>query len=348
MKRRITAITIFALLLSLFTACGSEDKESNRTDSSNETAYISVNMEFFTQNNKFIPEGKAYTDVIDYAESEKWENTSEIAEFILFCEKVIYFEGNDFMQFSLNSNGNRKYYSGEYNIESDGKVILKYNYYSNKFYNFDNDTYDESYIDLESGQTNIEDDRVTQSIVKEINNANDYDYVLGASGLINLNDKEPYMSSPHWFAVNQEGDNWEHRFRPHEELETELYSKGDFMVAKQRGYSFDGDVSKKEFTLKYDDSDIDPDNSESRKMTMKFNSDNTWESDYHDLGYSGTWEIIYDNLLVIYPTEDEKNIYENNITLLYLDFENEEIYVPTHICCDDMIEFAEEYKENIQ
>ncbi len=154
------------------------------------------------------------------------------------------------------------------------------------------------------------------------------------------------MPYPHWLAVKEEGDNWENKFIPNEELETELYSKGDFMVAKQKGYSFEGNVSKEEFALKYDDSDIDPDNSESRKMTMKFNPDNTWESDFCDLEYSGEWKLMYDNLLVIYPPEFDNRYIETNITLLYLDFENEEIYVPTHIRCDDMVEFAREYKEN--
>lgn len=76
------------MLLSLFTACGSEDKVSNRVDSNetttlditnsddnisdfNGTAYIPVRMEFFPLNNKLISEGKAYIDVIDYAESEE-------------------------------------------------------------------------------------------------------------------------------------------------------------------------------------------------------------------------------------------------------------------------------------
>lgn len=359
MKRKITAITICIILLSLFTACGSEDKESNRVDSNetttlditnsddnisdfNETAYIPVRMEFLTLNNKLIPEGKAYIDAINHAESEEWENTSKIAEFILFAEKVIYFDGNEFMQFSVgNMPDDRKYYSGEYNIESDGKVDLTYNFYCEK------DENEELYIDLKNEQGNMENNRKSWSIVEEINNANDYGYVLHASGLINQNDKYPYMSYPHWLAVNQEGDNWENRFIPIEELETELYSKGDFMVAKQKGYSFEVNVSKKEFTLKYDDSNIDPDNSELRKMTMKFNSDNTWESDYHDLEYSGAWKLMYDNLLVIYPPENNKKYSENNITLLYLDFENEEIYVPTHIRCDDIVEFAEKYKENM-
>ncbi len=132
MKRKITAITICMMLLSLFTACGSEDKVSNRVDSNetttlditnsddnisdfNGTAYIPVRMEFFPLNNKLISEGKAYIDVIDYAESEEWENTSEIAEFILFFEKVIYFDGNEFMQFSTDTTmDNKKFYSGEY------------------------------------------------------------------------------------------------------------------------------------------------------------------------------------------------------------------------------------------
>lgn len=45
MKRKITAITICIILLSLFTACGSKDKESNRVDNSNQQITNSIPIE---------------------------------------------------------------------------------------------------------------------------------------------------------------------------------------------------------------------------------------------------------------------------------------------------------------
>ncbi len=57
------------------------------------------------------------------------------------------------MQFSTDTTmDNKKFYSGEYNIEIDDKVNLEYQYFSYKNYR------DEEwwYVDLESVQTNME------------------------------------------------------------------------------------------------------------------------------------------------------------------------------------------------
>ena len=180
-------------------------------------------MEFFAYNGKFVPEGKAYADLIYDAE---YENT---AEFKLFATQTIYFDGTDFTQFSVgNTADDRLYYSGEYDVGNDDKLDLTYNYYCKKRGD------EELYIDLKNKQGNIENNRASQSIVNKLNDANHYDYVLHTSALMNINDKNPYMLSPYYQSVQEEGGNWNKRFNSTQDLNSELYATGSFLVAKQK------------------------------------------------------------------------------------------------------------------
>ena len=311
----------------------------NINNYNSKTAYIKIWNEFRTLNGEFIPEGKAFKKSI---KDDNYDILSKLSSL-----RTIYFNNGKFTQFS-STNQDKFSFSGDFLVNQDGKIKFEYQRYDEKYIHSDTGEEKEIFLDIKNENTNLEEGgRKFYTLLTRMKDANNYGYILKVSDCFNPNDKFPYISTPHYYNVSAESENWKDKFRPSKELNLELYSKGNLLVAKQKGYSFDGDIDKKEFTLKYDDSDIvETDRSNLWQMTIKFNSDNTWKNDLNS-GYSGTWQIMYDNLLVIYPPKNEKGLNDSSISMLYLDFDNREIYVPIFIKCDDMIEIAEEY-ENIK
>lgn len=352
MKRIITLILGCSLFLSSFTACKESEREDNdlkgNITSEKQTlidlgdeirAYIPVNRAFFTVGgDDYSPDGNAYNDVIN--------DTEFSAEVKLQMTNTLYFDGMDFTQFKrLDFNEeNITNYAGNYNVGNDGKVNLKYIRYHS--YNDDNE---ELYFDLETEQTNMNYGRKLVTIVDGMLEANDNGSFFDLPfPRFSWNDKYPYIYGCFYNQIKESGDNWVYLWI-NEDLNTELYSIDNYLVAEQKGYSFTGTVSQDEFTLKYDVSDF---NENRPQIQMDFRSDNTWVSDLKSSysgndGHSGKWEMFDEHCLIIFPPEDDEYYSPKDITVFYLDFENKNIYVPFYIRCDDMIKIAEEY-ENIK
>lgn len=310
-------------------------------------AYIPVNRAFFTvagvSETDYYPDGNAYKAVIN--------NTEFSIEEKLWKSDTLYFDEMSFTQFLphkvLNSAGakNAIYYAGNYNVGNDGKVNLKYIRYHS--YNDDNE---ELYFDLESEQTNMNYGRKLGTIVDGMLEANDNGSFFDLPfPRFSGNDIVRYIYPFFYNRIEESGDNWVNFQINYYDLNTELYSIDNYLVAEQKGYCFTGTVSKDEFTLKYDVSDF---NTNFPQVQMDFRSDNTWVSDLETSysgndGLSGKWEMFDEHCLIVFPPEDDKYYSPKDITVFYLDFENKNIYVPFYIRCDDMIKIAEEY-ENIK
>lgn len=134
MKRRITAITIVTVFLSLFTGCGNKDKAIKGT------AYIPVNQLFsYTSCGEVNYNGNDYESCInhetDLSEEYNWDNQKlnyRIArEFDIF-----WINNGDFMHMTsdvldINDDGKEDdvidlIYSGTYNLNDNGKIDLMY------------------------------------------------------------------------------------------------------------------------------------------------------------------------------------------------------------------------------
>lgn len=338
MKKKICLYCAVASILCNLTGCTLKDKISNQIENAIEViyggrdnvAYISIWNEFFEPvSMEYNSDGKAYSNYVNrnvWVDDAFWDGRLKLT-----FTNTIYINSGTFTQF-FNDDYKRSSYSGTYKVK-DNELLLDYQYYNFYIGGID----EEYYLDMKNKKTNMaEGSRIYTYLVDNMNVANDYDYALEVGVLFNRLDKLVYMSSPHYFNCRVETGNWNRKFNSIDDMPLRLYLKDDFLVTEQKGYAFDGNISNKEFTLKYDDTDLDIDNSCQFKMT--FNSDNTWENDYNS-GYNGTWKLIYDNLLVIYPPEDDSYYNDFNISLLYLDFDKEEIYVPAYIRCDDMIHY---------
>ena len=342
MKKVIISLLLAVFTFIAFTGCSSSEggKKGSKAETSSGVAYIPIRNEFFDSMGHFFPDGKAYSDLLNDAD---YENT---AEFKLAMLNTLFLDGDDFFQWGIAANfDERKYYSGTFSMGTMNILDLEYQYYKS----YGND-YKEYILDLKNEKANFENVRMLEVISTQLTEANDNNCVLDSNIVCDDTDKSMYMCHPYLYNYASESEHKFDRMRPgNSRFPLQLYSKGDFLVVKQKGYSFDGDVSKKKFTIKFDDSEYAGEKACSSKMT--FNKDNTWQSEIDKDWYisgKGKWTLMNDNLLVIYPPEGEEknNIIESQISVMYLDFEDEEIYFPAYIRCDDLIKFADEFQEN--
>lgn len=84
--------------------------------------------------------------------------------------------------------------------------------------------------------------------------------------------------------------------------------------------------------------------------TINFNKDNSFEATYNNEIISGTW-TLFDNHILIMDTTNNKSV--QYMAFLYLDFDNEKIYVPGYAKCNKILDYMDmnqikkisEYKE---
>ena len=324
MKKTAFFISVIMLILSL-TGCG---EKSNKDLSA---VYIPVRYEFFSPRNmQFFQDGKAYEDTINDKELDE--------EIKLWCFNSLCFNGNKIEQFDYD-NMRKDYYSGEYKIAKDGKLDLTYNYY--EALKEDGGAF---YFDLKNNDTNMESLRQKDAIESKLMSMNVCDYVGNTIYGWNYDDKTVWLPAPYITSADSGEIDSVVRTNYHGGW-ANLYHKGDFFVSEQKGYSFDGKICKKQFTLKYDANEIGkPEFAVRYNCEINFNSDNTWECVREEnIPWCGTWEIIHDNLLVIYPSEDDVN-FGFGTSMLYLDFNEGKVYLPAYMQCDEMNKIYRAYK----
>lgn len=325
--KKIKALFLAAVMAVAVTGCsgsgkGSDDKKGNDL-STGETAYISIGRELISLNGEFFSEGKAYKE--SFADSELDEESK------LTGMNVFYFDNGEFTQFYYKVSSG--YYSGKYDVKEDDELSLQYR---SMYIESDTSGY---LVDIENEKA-AEEAGVSgitiKSVKKQLESANKSGYALTVP--LFYNDQfnsfaPPMVKQEDYLTIGQAQSSTSG-------ATVTLYSKGDYLVAKQYGYTFDGKADKKEFTLKYDASDCyePPQYPKWDEHTVKFNSDNTWESDLTSA--SGKWELLYDNLLVVYSSHEED---DRRVMLFYLDFDEEEIYIPAYIKCDDALKCAKNF-----
>lgn len=306
------------LILSL-TGCG---EKSNKDLSA---VYIPVRYEFVSPSGKLSQDGKAYEEIIN---DEEFDEETKLWYLNSLCFSDDKIEQFDSYRMS------KKHYSGEYKITKDDMLDLTYDYYG--ALSKDGEIL---YCDLKNDKSNLENSRQKSAIEADIKSASEYDYVKNTIYGWNYNDKSSWLPFP--YITSAEHGDIDAVIKG---FQANLYHKGDFLVSEQKGYSFDGNISKKQFTLKYDANEIGQPERDYLNCEINFNSDNTWECVYEDRNSSefGTWEIIHDNLLVIYPSDEE--MIQSLFSMLYLDFKDEKVYLPAYMRCDEMNEIYIKYK----
>ena len=111
-----------------------------------------------------------------------------------------------------------------------------------------------------------------------------------------------------------------------------ILSKGDYLVAEQQGYTLSTEQAGESFSLYFSDAALREENPSS--YTITFDSDSTWSSDWQD-GFHGKWELLDENLLLLYPPEDGYT--PNAVSIFYVDFAEDAVYMPLFVKSETML-----------
>ena len=111
-----------------------------------------------------------------------------------------------------------------------------------------------------------------------------------------------------------------------------ILSKGDYLVAEQQGYTLSTEQAGESFSLYFSDAALREENPSS--YTITFDSDSTWSSDWQD-GFHGKWELLDENLLLLYPPEDDYT--PNTVSIFYVDFAEDAVYMPLFVKSETML-----------
>lgn len=351
--KKIAAITICMMLLSIFTACGSKDEENNRIDSSNEKNVNSAAIEDETtilDNNDIIENNisdldgvyihardifyNKYNRYVDFT-GNAYKSFSESGFYDHNISNFLYLNNGEFNYgYNIGTNDRNRIYSGTYKISEDNQFIFNYenvfgkNFEENKKWNYSiNDDPNES--------------RAAASHIKTMQNCSDNNALTNLNTTFNPFDKLQFIHAPYCLNIYFTEDNQWSWYKTVDidghTYTTKVYIKNNFITTKQKGYYFDDIKSNNEFVLKYDDSEF---SENPCNMTINFNKDGTYEitscNEYG--GYTGKWTLYENNLLIIHaPDNEEFKDCEYAFCLLYLDFETKEIDIPLFIKKDDII-----------
>lgn len=374
MKRRIMAITIFALLLSLFTACENNDKAIKGT------AYIPVNQLFsYTSCGEVNYNGNDYESCIshetDLSKEYSWDkqklNYRIAREFDIF-----WINNGDFAYITsdvldINDNGKEDdvidlMYSGKYNLNDDGKLDLMYKKFGWR------DSYESilpEYVcygledEIESqGENNLQMQMKNANDCKGLINGQFFTYIIGINTVEHLTSSHgiipPIAGVPiciydeNWIVLK---DNEQHT----NAIVDNVYLLGDYIVAEQQGLSFESIKNHEEFSLKFEMPENATYYSSSESIsssgiiinnlyedtvtkwngTLDFKPGNVFEAVYSDRTVNGKW-YLFDDHIVIIDTTNNKNI--EGMAILYIDFDNQEVYIPGYAKCNTMLKYLNE------
>ena len=379
MKRMIAFLNVMMLAICMV---GCEDRNSEQETVLNETY---SNIEETSETSNIQPENlteSAYVSIwdldsmvrsynsaknenpIDDSSDEKSVDIDKIieecykdygSEVVLFKLGALYRNKNNYTKYCpLNLNGNLYFLniSGTFEVNKENVDLEStIDYFTIKDVNNMDECY-KFYMDKEYVDENISlkiKDAYSRSCswIKEREN-------IGIFPMIATNCvMDNYPLIPCCYTYNEVEKKWE--WSSVRYSDSQLFPKGDFLVAEQRGYTMtdvdNGDIA---FELRYDNSDIVTE--QETEGTVKFYKDNTWKVDIDGWSFKeGTWKIYHDNLLCLsikkYDenetlTREEWRIKEANPhVMLYIDLETKEIYAPAMIRLDTVLKYCHDIKE---
>ena len=295
-----------------------------------------------SQYRRYDSSEKAYVDVLNsnYSACEK-----------LIRLNAIYFNSNEFTQYGTYNQ--IEVYTGKYCVENNF-IIPQYNFSFIDNLNNPKNKFDKFSINYSGNNSDEWYDNTAKYYKEKMETANLNQFVLNNSLFIGYvgNDKEHNSHSlPRVPSIlGEENNNKYCKLR----YNTKMMIKGRYLVAIQEGYSI-SELNDNGFTISFDNSDLESKNGRIVQGNIVFNDDNTWESIATSQGDEtssyGEWKMLDDNLLVIYsPLNcDVCAEYGNRAYLmLYIDFDNKEVYIPAYVQCDDALDVAREYQKELE
>lgn len=388
--KKIIAIIIFALILSLFTACGNNEKESKRIDSNekntqftsiennetttlentnsdenisnfNGTAYINVYDNFVTiRNEELVSEGDAQLN-----SRSKGLNDEYWLKLVLTEQDTLYLDKNgDFIQFD--NDHDVKYCSGNYRILDNNEIDFKYEkcyFYGDKVDDFITHIIEENVLDNDYKYDFNHGPR--EAYMHRLSNANEYNYMTVAlSSCCGWFNELPSLGYQDYY------DNLDictFSFLGSHDNAVKPQIRDNYIIAEQKGYSFGEIFNLDEFTLQYSNFDVINNNKTDYihrpgqkiddlildNIEFKFNKNKTWSitnnsDNNYDGKTTGTWELIDGHILAIICDDCyyQGGYNCDAINFLYLDFENNEIYIPLFVESPSMLPLIDRFKNS--
>ena len=143
-------------------------------------------------------------------------------------------------------------------------------------------------------------------------------------------DKYRYLQNA--YVWNAEEQDWVSFAGVGKDVFLPILSKGDYLVTEQQGYTLSTEQAGESFSLYFSDAALREENPSS--YTITFDSDSTWSSDWQD-GFHGKWELLDENLLLLYPPEDDYT--PNTVSIFYVDFAEDAVYMPLFVKSETML-----------
>lgn len=332
------------------------------TDSDyNGTAYINVYDNFVTiRDEELVSEGDAYLNSQSKSVSDEYG-----LKLVLTHQDTLYLDKNgDFIQF--NNDNDVKYCCGNYRILDNNEIDFKYEkcyLYGDKIDDFTTHIIEENVLDNDYKYDFNNGPR--EAYMHRLSNANEYNYM--AVALSNCCGWFNELPSPGYQDYYDNLDICKFSFLGSHDNAVKPKIRDNYIIAEQKGYSFGEIFNLDEFTLQYSNFDVINNNKTDYihrpgqkiddlildNIEFKFNKNKTWSitnnSDYDYYGKTtGNWELIDEHILAIicddYYYQGSYN--SDAINFLYLDFENNEIYIPLFVESPSMLPLMDRFKNS--
>ncbi len=311
----------------------SENAEAFNTDADTEAAYISVFARLFGIKGDSLYEDREAAcreQLKDWSDAPFDVTTAA-------CFQTLYLNNEKFDYYYLESTSYPRYVmSGT--VSKDQEGALAFSYQEIRSYRSEDATLEK--IIHYPEETEQEYSRVNLMMYDRLKTGSETQTLYVVNAFNCAQDKHAYLRNAYlWDAQDQKF----HMSSINRSFLSVL-SKGDYLVAPQKGYTLSTETAGESFSLHFSDAEL-YENEENISYTITFDGDNTWVSDYRD-GYSGKWELLDENLLYLYPPEnvEDYTYTPKDASIFYLDFAEDTVYTPLFVKSETMLPVVQQMK----
>ena len=336
MKKRMVAGLLAAACLMGMCSCGSTDSSADSgkrdkqaktasLDENAEVAYINVWMRLFGLSHSSVYEGR---EEACQEQLKDW-NGEPSGEIPAAYFQTLYLNNGKFDYYYYVGdivNGMKLAVSGT--VSKDKEDALAFSPQVIRSYN--NDDYTLEKIIHYPEETEQEYSRSGLMMYNQLKTGSETQGLYLRNAYNCGQDKHRYLQNA--YVWNAEEQDWVSFAGVGKNVFLPILSKGDYLVTEQQGYTLSTEQAGESFSLYFSDAAFREDQPIS--YTITFDSDHTWSSDWQD-GYHGKWELLDENLLLLYPPEDGYT--PNAVSIFYVDFTEDAVYTPLFVKSETML-----------
>ncbi len=336
MKKRMVAGLLAAACLMGMCSCGSTDSSADSgkrdkqaktasLDENAEVAYINVWMRLFGLSHSSVYEGR---EEACQEQLKDW-NGEPSGEIPAAYFQTLYLNNGKFDYYYYVGdivNGMKLAVSGT--VSKDKEDALAFSPQVIRSYN--NDDYTLEKIIHYPEETEQEYSRSGLMMYNQLKTGSETQGLYLRNAYNCGQDKHRYLQNA--YVWNAEEQDWVSFAGVGKNVFLPILSKGDYLVTEQQGYTLSTEQAGESFSLYFSDAALREENPSS--YTITFDSDSTWSSDWQD-GFHGKWELLDENLLLLYPPGDDYT--PNTVSIFYVDFAEDAVYTPLFVKSETML-----------